>query len=149
MGTSDRRARALVAALVTLAIAALLVFAPLARADHSSINSIDVRTLWTANVIAASGTATTGAFTVLGRSENQSVFIRGVGTSPNFKIEALTTLDQTTYVKPETGGDVITITDQNWHHVALGIPVSVAVKFKATELGASNSVAVDIIPASQ
>ena len=141
----DRKARAWIGALAMMLIVSLIAATPAARGEYNNISSIDLATMFTAESISASGTATSKAFTGLGKTTTHSVQLRGVGTAPNFKLEALCTLDGTNFVKPETGGDIGTFTDQNDHIAVLQLPLCVGLKLKATELGGANSVAVDAI----
>jgi hypothetical protein len=150
----DRKARSFVAA--ALLVVAALGFAPFASAEYGSINHTTATQVITAQAIVASGTFTQGQagsntrpFTALPKTVNQSAAFRGVGTSPNYKVELLITLDGTNYVKPEVGGDLGTYTDSNWHIVPLAAPVSIGHEFKFTELGGANTVTADALEASQ
>jgi len=72
----------------------------------------------------------------LGICVDQSALIQGAGTSPNFKVEALCSMDGVVFVKPEVGGDVGTFTDANPHFCVISIPLSPGgIKLKFTELG--------------
>lgn len=139
----NRKARVLIGALVAAIGFALLAIAPAARGEHDNITGTNVKVFFAAQSVTAGGTATSVAYDALQKTNFQSVALRGVGTSPNFKLEALCTLDGVEYVKPETGGDLGTFTDENWHIVALSLPLCTGMKLKATELGSSNAVAVD------
>lgn len=145
----DRNAKAWVGAVALFLTGTLLTIAPAARGEQSNITSTTPKTLFSAQAVSASGTATSDIFPVLEKTIYQSVQLRGVGTSPNFKLEALVTVDGTNYVKPETGGDLGTFTDQNYHIVALHLPLCIGLKLKATEIGGSNAVAVDAMIRSQ
>lgn len=137
-------------ALAVAVLCLVLALGPAVRAEYNSITQTDVAPSWSTGVIAPSGTFTqTRAFTPLPRTVAQSVAVQGTGTSPNYKVEILVTLDGTNYVKPETGGDLGTFTDANWHIMAVSVPLSVAHKLKITELGGANSITVTALEASQ
>lgn len=123
-------------------------FPPL-HAEYDGIRQTDVATIVNTQAITASGTYTSKAWTALPRTINQSAAVRGTGTSPNYKVEILISLDGENFVKPETGGDLGTFTDSNWHIMAISVPLSVAHKFYITELGGANTVTVTVKEASQ
>ena len=134
--------------IVLFLVLGLLVPGPL----HAKRNSIepDITRMFTAEAVGASGTKTTAAYGELILSENQSIAWRGVGTSPNFKVEVLCSLDGVNYVIPATGGTVsAATTDQNWHVAFLAMPLCRSIKIQITNLNAVNTLAVDVILASQ
>jgi hypothetical protein len=123
---------------------------PPARAEYDSIRHTDPANVIHAQTITAGGTFTqTRAFEALEHTINQSVQVQGTGTSPNYKVEMLVTVDGTTYVKPETGGDLGTFTDQLSHVIAVVVPLSVGHKLKVTELGGANSITIEAWERSQ
>jgi hypothetical protein len=103
-----------------------------------------------AQTIAPGGSFTQVApFRMLSNTVAQSVQIQGTGTSPNYKVEMLVTVDGTTYVKPEMGGDLGTFTDANAHIMTVSVPLSVGHKLKITELGGANSITIEAWERSQ
>lgn len=140
--------RGMLAAVLTVLLLGLGTL--VCHAEYDGIKQTDAARTVNAEVIAASGTFTqTRAFTPLSRTVNQSVQVQGTGTGPNYKVEILVSIDGTTFVKPEVGGDLGTFTDQNAHIIPLGVPLSVAHKLKFTELGGANSITVTAWEASQ
>ena len=131
------------------ALCLVLAFNPLVRAEYDTIRSLDVGTKINAQVVLASATHTSTAWTALPKTINQSVQVTGTGLAPNYKVEILVSLDGTTFVKPETGGDLGTFTDQNPHIMAVAVPLSVAHKLKITELSGANSITITALEASQ
>ena len=121
-----------------------------ARADYSNITDVPIQNSIHAQTILAGGTYTqTRAFTALSKSVSQSVHVQGTGTSPNYKVEMLVTVNGTDYAKPEVGGDLGTFTDANVHIVAVATPLSVGHKLKITELGGVNSITIEAWERSQ
>lgn len=120
-------------------------------AAWSSDNALrtDKKTVFTAEVIAASGTATSVAFTALGQAKDVSIQIIGAGTAPNYTVEILSSIDETNFVKPETGGTVGTFTDANRHIAAVAVPFCKAMKVKVTNNNAVNGITIDSDLASQ
>lgn len=116
-------------------VAALLLALPFTTWASDSNKRTDTKTLFTAQTIAASGNATSAAFTAIGQSEHLSIQFNNSGASVSFKLEMLCSLDETNFVKPETGGDLGTFVDSNQHVVAIVVPFCKAVKVKVTELG--------------
>lgn len=155
----ERIMRTLVLTAVCVAGIAFGVSIPRVHADYTS-GTVTTNPTMTINaaVIAASGTFTQGVtaaapitrpFTALPSTIAQSVAVQGTGTSPNYKVEMLVTLDGTNYVKPEVGGALGTFTDQNWHIIPLGVPLSVGHELKITELGGANTITITAWEASQ
>lgn len=123
---------------------------PLARAEYNNITQSDLANVIHAQVVEAGGTFTqTRAFAGLSKAVNQSVQIQGTGTSPNYKVEILVSLEGSTFTKPQVGGDLGTFTDADAHVVAVATPASVGHKLKITELGGSNSVIIEAFELSQ
>lgn len=119
------------------------------HAEYSNITQTDLSPVRTITAI-ASGTGTSVTFKPLAKSTTQSAMITGTGTAPNFKVELLVSLDGTTFVKPETGGDLGTFTDQLPHIVAINVPLSPGGhQFKVTELSGANAISVAAQEASQ
>lgn len=145
----DRKARAIALAAVLLVLGFAVGRAPVLLAEYSTIKGTVAEALFKAQTVAPGGTATSASFTALGQTNHQSVQFRGVGTSPNYKMEVLITVDGRNYVKPETGGDLGTYDDEEYHIKALQLPLCVGLRLKGTELGASNSVAFDSTVRSQ
>lgn len=135
---------------VAALVAALLVFLPLAILAGDSNLKPDKQT-FQLTPVSASGTGTTDSFTDIGfgQAKDVSAQFRGVGTSPNYKVEILVSLDQVNFVKPEVGGDLGTFTDQNYHVVAITVPFCQQAKLKFTELGGANSVTPDGVVCAQ
>lgn len=149
----------------TLLLALLFVWrcgAPV-NAEYDNIKSADLGRCIpsptdpaTTVTITASGTYTqVDPIASLPRTNTQTIMIRGTGTSPNYKVELLVSLDYNpknpgvsnrvgggapVFVKPEVGGDLGTFTDSNWHIIPLASPLCVAHKLFITEMGASFSV---------
>lgn len=130
-----------------LAVLLLALLAPTWASDANV--RTDTKTLFAAQTIAASGNATSAAFTAIGQSKDVSIQFRNTGTSPNYKLEVLCSLDETNFVKPETGGDIGTFTDQNFHIAAISVPFCKQLKIKVTELGGANSAVIDATICSQ
>lgn len=137
---------------LSLLVFLLLGHAVSAWAAHSSIAHTDVKVM-AALVITAGNTGTTAVFlrgqdatssdllarSGLGLATDISALVQGAGTSPNYKVEALCSMDGITFVKPETGGDLGTFTDSAAHFVVISVPLSPGgIKLKFTELGLSN-----------
>lgn len=127
-----------------------LAFTPaFLQAENPQLTNVDLVNVIHAKTIAASGTLTSGvtagtkSFKPLRKTVFQSGQVQGTGTSPNYKVELLVSLDGVNFVKPEVGGDVGTFTDQNLHIFAIGVPLSVEHQFKVTELGGANSITIE------
>lgn len=135
------------AALAVLVYTAAMVVPHTVMArDTTSVGPIDAVRLFTAEPITVGGTATSVAYGEFASSKNQVIAYRGVGTSPNFKVEALCSLDGVNYVVPAQGGTIsAATTDQNWHISAMFTPLPRGVKIKITELSGANTVAADVI----
>lgn len=119
------------------------------QAEYDNIKQTDLSPVRTITATAGA-TGTSATFKPLARSTTQSAMITGTGTSPNFKVELLVSLDEATFVKPETGGDLGTFTDQLPHIVAISVPLSPGGhQFKVTELGGVNPISVAAQEASQ
>jgi hypothetical protein len=145
----NRKARAGIGVIAAVFLAFALLMPFTATASYDNITGVDFTTKFNAQSISASGSATTTSYGILGNTNNQSIQYRGVGTSPNFKVEVLCSLDGTNFVVPEIGGVVNpACTDQNWHVAPLYIPLSKAIQIKITELG-GNALASDVKLASQ
>lgn len=138
---------------LVLTLALLVAYAMSGRipvlADQTNIVNTAPVKLIDAQSIAASGTHTSRAFIALEHTNAQSAQFVGTGTSPNYKMELLVTVDGENYVKPETGGDLGTFTDANHHIVAVNVPLSVGHKLKATEMGGANTITVTAWERSQ
>jgi hypothetical protein len=140
---------------IAFLFAIALVFAGLTEythvyAEQDNIRQTDIATVISAQTISASGTFTGRTFKPLQRTTSQSVMVQGTGTSPNYKVEILVSLDGTTFVKPETGGDLGTFTDQNAHIMAVHVPLSPGGhQLLITELGGANSITITAKEASQ
>lgn len=101
-------------------------------------------------VIAPSGVYTQVlSFKALEKTKYQAVQIQGTGTSPNFKVELLCSIDGITFTKPEVGGDVGTFTDANVHFCPLWGPLCREHKLRITELGGANSISIEAYEGSQ
>ncbi len=139
-------ATAVLAALVVLVI---VIISPTARADQSNIVNTQPAKLIDTQAIIASGIYTSRAFVALEHTNAQSVQVVGTGTSPNYKVEVLVTVDGENYVKPETGGDLGTFTDASHHVIAVSVPLSVGHKLRITELGGANTITITAWERSQ
>lgn len=134
---------------VAACVAALLLsLAVTCFASDSNLRP-DTKVMFTAQTIAASGNATSASFSAIGQSTHMSLQFRNTGTSASFKLEVLCSLDEVNYVKPETGGDLGTFSDGNFHVVAVSPPFCKQVRFKCTELGGVNPVILDATACSQ
>lgn len=117
----------------------------------NNITHTDVRALPTL-IIAANQNLSTVAFLVgrdmtsndlvarqgLGKATDLSALVQGAGTSPNYKVEVLCSMDGVVFTKPEQGGDLGTFTDANPHFVFIVVPLSPGgIKLRFTELGAN------------
>lgn len=138
------------AALFLVALWGVLGFPGVLHAEYNNITLTDVGPVKTSTLVAASGTYTFPTFmakrpdnpaTGLSRHVTQSAVVQATGTSPNYKVEVLCSMDGITFTKPETGGDLGTFTDELPHFVAIQTPLSPGGhRLKFTELGAANSV---------
>lgn len=137
--------------LMVILVAAFLMSGPKSvRADYATIVDVPIKNSIHAQTIAPGGSFTqVSAFVSLSNTVSQSVQIQGTGTSPNYKVEMLVTVDGVTYVKPESGGDLGTFTDANAHVIAVAVPLSVGHKLKVTELGGANSITIEAWERSQ
>lgn len=137
--------------MMALVLAVGVVLTPTASwskdTDLSGIDGADAA-LWSANTITTGTSDTTAAFTALGSSKSQSLQFRGVGTAPNYHVYIWTTLDGSNFVQPETGGDLGSFTDQNYHHAAIQVPLSTKLKVHILN-NSANSVACDALVGSQ
>ena len=126
------------------------------RAERSGY-LIDPRTtLFSGQVLGPSTTVTSTAVNI-NKSEAQSIKCRAVtaGVAPNVAIEILTSVLDTgagtaaDFALPDTGGALLTLTDQNWHHVALNIPVSSAIKVRMVNNSISVTATMDLTLVAQ
>lgn len=157
----NRKARVTAGCMVLLLIGFVLGLghAPSARAEYNNITQTDVGPVKTSTLVSASGTYTFPTFmakrpdnpaTGLSRQITQSAVVQAAGTSPNYKVEVLCSMDGVTFTKPEVGGDLGTFTDSNPHFVPIQTPLSPGGhQLKFTELGAANSVTWTAQEASQ
>jgi len=120
-----------------------------AFAAHSNIAHTDVRAMAQV-VVPANQTGHTTVFLRgqdplrpellarggLGVATDISALVQGAGTSPNFSVQVLCSMDGITFVKPEVGGDLGTFTDSNPHFLAIVCPLSPGgIELQFTELG--------------
>ena|SRR5687767_13826805 len=137
---------------LVLVVGLLLALAgrPVVHAEYDNIKQTDVGPVLTSPSTVASGTWTSRTFKPLPKTFTQSAVVQATGTSPNYKVEVLCSMDGVTFTKPEVGGDLGTFTDQNPHFVAIQTPLSPGGhQFKFTELGGVNSVVWTAQEASQ
>ena len=124
---------------IALVLAVLLT--PHIHAEYDNIRQTDVGPVLTSTSVAASGTFTFRTFKPLPKTTAQSAVVQATGTSPNYKVEVLCSMDGITFTKPEVGGDLGTFTDENPHFVPIQTPLSPGGhQLKFTELGGANSV---------
>jgi len=124
--------------------------APLLMGAHFNINGINTETLASSQSIANGATFTSAASTLMGRCENISVQYRvATGTGKDVTFGTTTSLDETNYATPETGAVIeANVTDANWHHAIVQVPVSKGIKITALN-NSANSCTVDIIIGGQ
>jgi hypothetical protein len=123
---------------------------PVVRADYNTITDATLaHTIETVTITAGGSYTQVRPFVSLPSTVAQSVQVQGTGTSPNYKVEMLVSVNGVTYVKPETGGDLGTFTDANAHIMAVHVPLSVGHKLKITELGGANSITIEAWERSQ
>jgi hypothetical protein len=144
----------IVAAILLTGFLALCLNQPPAQLLASDSNlRTDVKIMFAAQTITATTTVTaTPQFTAIGQSKDMSIQVRGVTagiTATNCTIRVLCSIDETNFVVPETGGTIITLTDDNWHVVAVSVPFCKRVQLQATNNATPDSVDIDAILASQ
>lgn len=130
-------------------VAALLLCLPLPSLASDSNVRTDKKDLFAGTTVGVTATVTSAAFTAIGQSEHLSIQFVDAGGSTSYKLEVLCSLDETNFVKPETGGDVGTFTDQNQHVVAIVVPFCKAVKIKVTELDTGHDASITAVICSQ
>lgn len=151
---TDRSARAVgVLAALVVFLASIVSWHPPTHAGQSSITQVDAQQVITSGALSSGGTFTSGVtggltFRALEHTTAQSVAVRVAGTSPNYKVELLVSLDGINFVKPEVGSLLGTFTDGNIHVVALFAPLHVQNRLLFTELG-SHTGTIDAWEASQ
>ncbi len=118
---------------VASALAALILFVASAFASDSNLRP-DTKVVFAGVTVGVTATQTSSAFSAIGQSKDMSIQFQATGGSTSYKLEVLCSLDEVNFVKPETGGDVGTFTDGNFHVVALAPPFCKVVKIKATQL---------------
>ena len=80
---------------------------PLLMGAHYNINGINTQVMATSQTIAGSGTFTSSACTLMGKCENLSIQYQLVsGTTPDVTFKITTSLDETNFATPDTGGTV-------------------------------------------
>lgn len=148
----DRHART-AAALVVLVVAGIAIglwAAGAAQVRAARPIQYTADTLYSGQQLNPSQTITSSAYTLVDNSEVQSVQYRALGTSHSVKFEVLTTLDGTTFASPDSGGTInATVTDNNWHHAALTIPLTKQVKVRVVNNSASVTATCDVMIAAQ
>lgn len=150
--------------LVAVLLAALWFLpSPSVRAESKEVAHTDVHNIAHQVVVGASQVGYSNKFLAirqnassdvvaqgLGLSITQSVLVQGTGTSPNYKVEILCSMDGITFVKPEQGGDLGTFTDSNPHFIAVATPLSPGGhRLQFTEMGGANSITIEASEASQ
>jgi hypothetical protein len=119
-------------------------------AGYSSITQCDFFNIIHAQTIAPSGTYTQlVSFRALQLTNTQSMQIQATGTSPNYSVQMLVSLDHVNFAVPQLGGTIGTFTDSNLHIIALALPLHVESKLLITELGGVNSVTIEASELSQ
>lgn len=88
----------------------------------------DCTTAFSAETVGTSTSVTSTAFVQLGQAKDLSLQVQATGTSPDYTVSVLCTLDETTYVAPETGATLGTFTDTQPHIVAISVPFCKGIK---------------------
>jgi len=103
---------------------------PLLMGAHYNINGINTQVMATSQTIAGSGTFTSSACTLMGKCENLSIQYQLVsGTTPDVTFKITTSLDETNFATPDTGGTVkANLTTTELRSAVLSIPVCKALK---------------------
>lgn len=109
-----------------LLFSVLLAVAP-AIAGDSQVRP-DCTTILSAQTVGTSTSVTSSAFVQLGQAKDISLQVQATGTSPNYTVSVLTSLDESTYVAPETGATLGTFTDGAAHIVAISVPFCKGIK---------------------
>lgn len=139
----------------TILLLALLTFGlqlnPTPAHASNSLLRTEVKTVFTAQSIAATISLDSLKFTAIGQSEHLAVQFRGVpaGGSASYTVQVKCSIDETTFVVPEAGGTVGTFTDSNWHVAAITVPFCKQVQLTVTNNATPNAVAMDAILAAQ
>lgn len=128
-----------------LALCICIFAVPLLMGAHYNINGINVETLATSETILTGATFTSAASTIMGRCENLSVQYQvATGTAKDVTFACTTSLDETNFASPATGATIqANVSDANWHHAVLSVPVSKAIKITALN-NSANSCTVNI-----
>lgn len=119
-----------------------------AFAGHNNITHMDVQQIFITGAtpgvaLSSSGTIDSLAFRALEKTTNQSVLIQASGSSPNYLVQLLETLDRDVFtspltvlfVKPEIGGDLYTFTDALPHLFSLYGPACLGQKIRCVGQG--------------
>lgn len=132
-----------------LAALAVLAAATAAHAAHNNIPHTDVQAM-KAVVVSANGTGHTSVFLRgqgmtdnslvarqgLGVATDLSALVQIAGTSPNYRVEVLCSMDGVTFTKPESGGVLGVFTDTLPHFLTIFSPLSPGgVELQFVELG--------------
>lgn len=150
--------------ITVVALAALMVLGVLSwrapiHANYNNITQTDILPPTSTGSISASGSFTqTRAFLPqvnngspgLGRAVSLSASFQAAGTSPNYRVEVLCSLDGTNFAKPTVGGDLGDFTGTDLQIAPINCPLSPGgIKLKFTEIGASNAVTITFQEAAQ
>lgn len=133
-----------------LRLMVFLLSAVSAFAAHNNIAHTDVRAM-AAVVVAASQTGHTTVFLRgqnatavndllarggLGVATDLSALVQIAGTSPNYRVEVLCSMDGVTFTKPEVGGILGVFTDTLPHFLTISCPLSPGgIELQFVELG--------------
>lgn len=120
---------------------ALLLFLvlPFALFAGDSQVSPDCRTLFTSEALGTSATVTSTAFVQLGKAKDVSVQIQVLGTSPNYTVSVVTSLDESTYALPETGAVIGTFTGAGTKIAPISVPFCKGLKIVVLNNSGANT----------
>lgn len=88
----------------------------------------DCTAVFSGDTVGTSTSVTSPAVVHLGQAKDLSLQVQATGTSPNYTVSVLCSLDESTYVAPETGATLGTFTDQNAHVIAVSVPFCKGIK---------------------
>lgn len=120
-----------------LLFSVLLAVTP-ALAGDSQVRP-DCTTVFSAELVGTSSSVTSSAFVQLGQAKDVSLQVQATGTSPNYTVTVLCSLDESSYALPETGATVGTFTDGAVHIIAISVPFSKGIKIVVLNNSGANT----------
>ena len=109
----------------------------------------DCSTVFSSELVGVSTSVTSTAFVQLGQAKDLSIMVQATGTSPNYTVSVLCSLDESTYVAPETGATLGTFTDAQPHIVVISVPFSKGIKVVVLNNSGANTFTVTSTLCSQ